>query len=167
MNGDVCPPVEVSRRISASAMEIFGVLTDPKVHFAIDGSEMLRGPETAGVVTGVGDIFVMNMYFEALGNYQMDNHVVEFEPDRRISWEPVAGSDHPGAGTRVGHRWGFILSPDGPDATIVTEIYDCSRAPQAFRQDMHNGTMWVQSMEDTLRRLDELVVRRHPLSKGP
>ncbi len=48
-----------------------------------------------------------------------------------------AGSRKRGAGTPVppggfaagalgGQRWSFELTPDGPDATIVTEIFDCS-----------------------------------------
>ena len=42
-------------------------------------------------VRGVGDVFVMRMYFTELGNYHMINHVVEFERGRRIGWEPEAG----------------------------------------------------------------------------
>jgi hypothetical protein len=120
---------------------------------------MLRGAESKEVISGIGDLFVMNMHFHALGDYQMDNHVVEFEPNRRIGWEPVAGAGHPQVGTRVGHRWCFRLTLDGPDATIVTEIYDCSRAPQDFRQQMSNGSIWIESMEETLERLDEMVSR--------
>ena len=160
MNDDVCPTVEVSRRIEAPASEIFRVLSDPEMHLAIDGSAMLRGAETKQVVTGIGDVFVMNMHFHALGDYQMDNHVVEFETNRCIGWEPVAGAGHPEVGSRVGHRWGFRLSPDGPDATFVTEAYDCSRAPRDFRQQINDGKMWCDAMEDTLKRLDDLVSRR-------
>jgi uncharacterized protein YndB with AHSA1/START domain len=160
MHDATCPTVKVSRRIHASAAEIFGVLTDPGMHPSIDGSAMLQGAETEEVVTGIGDVFVMNIHFHALGDYQMDNHVVEFEPDRRISWEPAAGVGHPEVGTGVGHRWGFRLSPDGPDDTIVTEIYDCSKAPLDFRRQMNDGRMWIESMEETLKRLDEVVSRR-------
>src|SRR5580698_7681321 len=154
MNDDTCPTIEVSRRIEASASRIFEVLANPSRHLEIDGSDMLRGAASDQVVTGVGDVFVMNMYFPALGDYQMDNHVVEFELNRRISWEPVAGVGHPERGGRVGHWWGFRLTPDGRDATIVTEMYDCSRAPHDFREQMNNGRDWVESMEETLGRLD-------------
>jgi hypothetical protein len=160
MNEHACPTVEVSRRIRASAPEIFQMLADPESHVAIDGSDMLRGSETEKPITSVGDVFIMNMHFDALGDYQMDNHVVEFEENVRIEWEPVAGSGHPEVGKRAGHRWGFRLSPDGPEATIVTELYDCSRAPQDLREQMDNGTIWSRSMEDTLARLDEAVSRR-------
>ena len=39
----------------------------------------------------------MKMYFSGLGDYEMNNHVVEYELDRRIGWEPEAGRGHPGA----------------------------------------------------------------------
>ena len=90
------------------------------------------GPgDEARQITGVGDVFTMAMHFPALGDYEMDNHVVEFELDRRIAWEPAPGHGHPeaGSGGRWGHRWRFELAPDGPDATVVTETYD-SRAPR-------------------------------------
>jgi hypothetical protein len=130
------------------------------MHLKMDGSGMLRGATTDQAVTGVGDMFVMNMHFHTLGDYQMDNHVVEFEPNTRIAWEPAAGAGHPQVGGRVGHRWGFLLTPDGDDATIVTETYDCSAAPRDFREEMNNGQIWISSMEDTLKRLDEIVKSR-------
>ncbi len=137
--------------------EIFRILSDPKAHTHLDGSGMLRGAESDELITGVGDVFVMNMYFPALGDYQMDNHVVEFEFDGRIGWEPVAGRGHPGIGTQMGHRWSFVLTPDGPDATIVVEIYDCTNTPAEFRKEMENGTMWIGAMDATLERLEGLV----------
>ena len=95
----------------------------------------------------------------------MNNHVVEYELDRRISWEPEAGRGHPAADSsspaeaRWGHRWTYQLTLDGPDATIVTEIYDCSRAPEDERLGMDNGNIWVESMTKTLERLDALCTR--------
>jgi uncharacterized protein YndB with AHSA1/START domain len=160
MTDDDCPPVRVSRRIAAPASTIFGVLTDPVRHLDLDGSGMLRGAATTAPVSGVGDVFVMKMYFAALGDYEMNNHVVEYEPDRRIGWEPAAGRGHPDAGrdadARWGHRWAYELTPDGPGATIVTEIYDCSRVPAAARTGMDNGRTWIDSMAKTLERLDRI-----------
>jgi uncharacterized protein YndB with AHSA1/START domain len=147
--------VSVERRIGAPAAVIFGVLTDPQAHVELDGSGMVRAT-TAHRITGVGDIFTMAMHFSALGDYEMDNHVVEFELDRRIAWEPAPGHGHPeaGSGGRWGHRWRFELAPDGPDATVVTETYDFSRAPQAERTT-NGGRVWLEAMAATLARLDE------------
>lgn len=162
MDGDQHLPVSVSRRIGASAGTIFGILTDPRRHLDLDGSGMLRGT-ASGVISGVGDVFVMQMYFSRHGDYEMNNHVVEYEPDRRIGWEPEAGRGHPDAGAtdaRWGHRWTFDLVPEGPETTIVTEIYDCSRAPEEERASMDDGRVWIASMTKTLARLDELCTGR-------
>ena len=147
--------VSVRRRIAAPAATIFGVLTDPQAHVELDGSGMVQRTSPARI-TGVGDVFTMAMHFSALGDYEMDNHVVEFELDRRIAWEPAPGRGHPevGSGERWGHRWRFELTPDGPDATIVTETYDVSNAPQAARTT-DGGRVWLDAMAATLARLDE------------
>lgn len=153
-------PIAVSRRIGAPAADIFAVLADPTRHLDLDGSGMLRGAVTEHPVTGVGDVFVMSMYYRALGEYEMNNHIVEYELNRRIGWEPEAGRGHPdvgGADARWGHRWSFELAPDGPDATVVTESFDCSSAPAEERAPIDDGRIWVEAMTDTLRRLDELV----------
>jgi hypothetical protein len=160
MADEDCKPVAVSRRIEAPAPEIFRLLADPRRHPDLDGSGMLRGAASPAVVSSVGDVFVMKMYYSALGDYEMDNHVVEYEVNRRIGWEPAAGRGHPEAGTREGHRWIFELAPDGPDATVVTEIYDCSRAPQELRESVDNGHGWVEGMTKTLERLDRLCARQ-------
>ncbi len=155
-------PITVSRLIGAPASEIFRILADPGRHGELDGSGMLRGVVSGTVISGVGDVFVMKMYFSELGEYHMVNHVVEYEPGRRIGWEPEAGRGHPNAEpgaerpARWGQRWSFELAPDGPDATIVTEIFDCSRVPDDERADIDNGNIWVESMRRTLERLDLL-----------
>ena len=98
MTDDECQPVAVSRRIAAPAHDIFRILADPARHLEFDGSESLRGAGSTAVISGVGDVFVMKMYFPHLGDYEMNNHVVEYEPDRLIGWEPEAG---PGCGSLV------------------------------------------------------------------
>jgi hypothetical protein len=174
MTNDECQPVEVSRRICAPAHDIFQILADPARHQELDGSESLRGADSAAMISGVGDVFVMKMYFPHLGDYEMNNHVVEYESDRRIGWEPEAGRGHPSANpdsadpdsadpARWGQRWSYQLTPDGPDATIVTEIYDCSQAPPEERAGMDNGKVWIESMAKTLERLDALCTRPGPI----
>src|ERR1700734_1543992 len=141
MTDDAYGPVAVSRRICAPAHDIFQVLVNPVRHPEIDGSESLRGAGSTAVVSGVGDVFVMKMYFSHIGDYEMNNHVVEYEPDRRIGWEPEAGRGHPAAAAaaserRWGQRGAYEMVPDGPDATIVTEVYDCSLVPADPRRNM-------------------------------
>jgi hypothetical protein len=163
---DEYQPVAVSRRICAPAHDIFQVLASPVRHPEFDGSGMLQEPVSTAMISGAGDVFVMKMYYSELGDYEMNNHVVDYEPDRLIGWEPEAGRGHPHAApdstepARWGHRWTYRLTPDGPDATIVTETYDCSAAPEEERAGMDNGKVWAESMARTLERLDALCTRQ-------
>jgi uncharacterized protein YndB with AHSA1/START domain len=153
--------VSVSRRINAPQNVVFDVLADPARHVELDGSGMLRGAVNSTPITRVGDVFVMKMHNARLGDYEMDNRVVEFEQDRRIAWEPEPGRGHPRVGGgRLGHRWSFELASDGPGATTVTESYDCSRAPEREREGMDNGRVWLDAMTATLERLDGLCTGR-------
>jgi hypothetical protein len=159
VTGDMELPVRVHRRIAAPAAVIFQLLATPARHLDLDGSGMLRGAVSDAAVTGVGDVFVMRMYYSRHGDYEMNNHVVEFEQDRRIGWEPSPGRGHPdldAPDARWGQRWSYELVPDGPDATVVTEIYDCSRVPDGDRVSMDDGRIWIESMRRTLARLDQL-----------
>ena len=155
----------VSRRIEAPAGHIFDILANPNRHLELDGSGMLRGAISDEVITGVGDVFSMNMYMEEVGAYVMMNYVVEFELNRCIGWEPAPGDavasedgEYP-IGVPAGHRWSFQLAPDGPNATIVTEIFVCTSAPEELREATENGETWITSMTATLERLDSLSTR--------
>jgi uncharacterized protein YndB with AHSA1/START domain len=97
MTDGECKPVAVSRRIASPAHDIFQILANPARHREFDGSDSLRGAASTAMVLGVGDVFVMKMHFPHLGDYEMNNHVVEYEQDRRIGWEPEAGRGHPNA----------------------------------------------------------------------
>jgi hypothetical protein len=156
--------VEVSRRIGAPAALLFGILSDPRRHMDFDGSDMLQGAVSEGPVSGVGDSFGMRMH--RLGrDYLMINYVVEFEPDRRLFWEPAPGDvataqgDPSRVGIPVGYRWGYILTPDGEDATVVTEVFYYGPFSELLREDggWINGTSPViDSMSASLERLEKI-----------
>jgi hypothetical protein len=157
--------IEVSRRIEASASALFAILSDPRRHAAIDGSEMLRGTDAASLCA-VGDVFAMRMHLDDIGDYVMLNLVVEYEADRRIGWEPAPGDDiasedgkYP-IGVPAGHRWSFELVPDGPSATTVTEIFDYSSASEEVREAAEDRTFWIEGMTRTLAALDALCAGR-------
>jgi hypothetical protein len=59
-----------------------------------------------------------------------------------------------------GSGWSFELTPDGPDGTVVTEIFDCSQVPEDQRVDIDNGSIWVEGIRQTLERLDALCARQ-------
>lgn len=165
--------VTASRRIAAPPAVIFGLLADPERHLELDGSGMLRGARTTRPVTAVGDVFVMRMWFDEIGDYEMENHVVEFEQDRRIAWVPLPGRGHPSAVRGRGqeevwrHRWGYTLVPLGPTATSVTETYDCAEVPAADRAEMDGGRVWLDAMTETLARLDRAVAHLVSRSAAP
>ena len=62
----------------------FKVLAFPQRHTEFDGSGMLRGADIDRPICAVGETFNMKMH--RLGRDYMVNHVVDLEPDRRISW---------------------------------------------------------------------------------
>jgi hypothetical protein len=166
-------PAEVSRRIEAPAALIFEILADPQRHKEFDGSDMLRGAVSDRPISGVGDTFTMKMH--RLGDdYLMINYVVEFEPDRRIFWEPAPGDpsraegDDPSkVGIPAGYRWGYILAPDGHDATVVTEVFDYGRVSEETRQSLlSDGGAWIngsnsvlESMAASLEKLEKITTR--------
>jgi len=155
--------VSVSRRIGAPAAKIFAILADPRNHPLVDGSGMLRDC-SGGRIRAVGDVFEMLMHNDEMGDYEMANHVVEYEPGRRICWEPVLkaasrAQDQDDIGDRAQHRWTYELTPLDATSTLVTETYDCSRAPEWLRKAVKGGARWTRSMTVSLEKLDELSRR--------
>jgi uncharacterized protein YndB with AHSA1/START domain len=157
--------VSVSRRIPAPAAAIFAVLADPTRHAAIDGSGMLRSAVEHQPVSKVGDVFAINMHNDDMGDYEMSNHVVEFEPGRRIAWEPVMTKasrpeDESSVRDPALHRWGFELAPvDGGQATVVTETFDCTRSPEWLLKVLDGGRRWEGAMTTTLEKLDAICAQ--------
>jgi hypothetical protein len=161
VTGEACQPVCVSRRIQVPAERLFDVLAHPANHPLIDGSGMLR-ESSGGVISGVGDVFTMKMHNDEMGDFEMTNHVVEYELNRRIGWEPVLAAasrpeDQADIGDRSQHRWSYELMPLDAASTLVTETYDCSRAPEWLRRAVRGGARWADSMTVTLDRLDALT----------
>jgi hypothetical protein len=161
--------LEISRRIEAPAEVIFKILANPNRHMDFDGSNMLRGSVHQSPITKVGDSFIMNMH--RLGDdCLMINHVVEFEPHLRIFWEPAPGdisraegNDPSKIGIPAGYRWGYVLTPESNDVTVVTEIFDYSAASDDLLRD---GGSWIngnnsllESMTASLEKLEKISVR--------
>jgi hypothetical protein len=163
-------PLEATRRIEAPAAVIFEILSNPQRHMDFDGSDMLRGAVLDRPISSVGDTFTMKMH--RLGDdYLMVNHVVEFEPDRRLFWEPAPGdpsrapdNDPSKVGIPAGYRWGYVLTPDGDGATIVTEVFDHGTVTEEIRQSLsREGGSWIngnnsllESMAASLERLEQI-----------
>ena len=134
-----------------------------------DGSDMLRGTDHEGSITKVGDIFAMKMH--RLGDdYLMLNHVVEFEISRRIFWEPAPGdisraegNDPSKVGIPAGYRWGYVLTPEDEEATVVTEIFDYSAVIDELLRDggswINGNNSLIESMTASLAKLEKISIR--------
>jgi hypothetical protein len=154
--------VSVSRSIAAPAAKIFQVLADPANHPALDGSGMVRAAADQVVPSQVGDTFTVAMYLPELGDYLMLNRITAFEQDQWIAWQPTPGDAVASRnaslpiGAPQGYSWGFRLQADG-DATVVTEVFDCTEAAQVIRDAVEDGRSWVPAMRQTLERLAAIV----------
>ena len=117
--------------VTAEPAAIFGVLTDPAGHVAIDSSGMLMSAEGERV-KAVGDTFVVHMDREALndfplGHYDVTIRIVTYEADRELAWK-VEGQ------LNLGHLYGYRLEPgEEPGTTVVTSYYDWSDITQEWR----------------------------------
>ena len=138
---------EASLRFEVPAARVFQVLAHPQRHPEFDGSRMLRESPGSCPIFGVGETFTMEMH--RMGrDYFMLNHIVEFEQDRRIAWEPApgdldtAGGDPRKVSVPAGYRWGFSLEPDGSAATLVTEFFDCGPDANLWILEREGGT-WI------------------------
>lgn len=117
--------ITVTRTIDHPTKEIFDVLTLPDNHEQFDGSGMVQSAEKSQRIQGVGDVFVMNMYAEAMGgDYQMHNHVTAYDENKMVGWQPAQAEDPKEPG---GWEWLYELNATGPDSTEVTLTYDWSK----------------------------------------
>lgn len=161
MQGDT---VSVERVIKAQAREIFALLADAGRHASFDGSGTVdhvladarsNQASAAFIPLELGTTFSMRMRGrpETLFlPYTMNNEVIEFEPDRRIAWQPTT------FGGLVGGRiWRYELTPTD-DGTLVRETWDVSRDRQRMMLKM--GAMPRQAedgMRATLARIAALL----------
>ena len=147
---DLTDPLVIveSRRVNASAHDVFSVLRDPKRHREFDGSSMVRDSD-APPIEAVCDSFVMRMYNEKMGDYEMRNEVVAFEMDQAIAWAPKRHDVDDG--DDWDHRWGWMFT-DEP-STLITAYFDCTRVPDDVRRHLKNGE-WARPI--LLGSLDQL-----------
>lgn len=115
--------ITVSRTIDAAPKVIFDLLSNPERHNEFDGSGMVRSDDKSDRVTGVGQVFTMNMHAEHMGgDYKTDNHVTGFDQDRLIAWQTAPAGTEP-----KGWEWLYVLTPEGQDQTTVSLTYDWSK----------------------------------------
>jgi len=136
---------EVQRFIPAEASTIFGVVSSPSGHVAIDASGMLQD-YTGEPAKAEGDTFVIHMDREALGDLPMGKYDVivtftAFDQDKYLTWE-VSGEGFPS----IGHYYGYKLEP-AEGGTLVTSIYDWSNIGEQWKA----SGMWPIIPESALK----------------
>lgn len=159
MSDETVERFEVSRTIPASAAEIFAVLRDPQGHVEIDSSGMLQD-FTGEPAAAAGDTFVIHMDRESLGDVPLGRYDVTvvigtYEQDREISWT-ILGTVRP----PIGHVYGYRLTPDGPDSTIVISYYDWSGIDPVWRERRIFPILPESALKATLGILERTVRRR-------
>jgi len=146
--------VTVERVIPASTDAIFDVLSNPERHVALDGSGFIRSTQGAQRIKAVGDVFTMNMDGPHMGGeYQTDNHVTGYADNALLAWQTApAGTEPPGWG------WGWELTAQGPDRTLVRHTYDWSKVTdKALLAKVKFPLVTQDQLDDTLVKLDEAV----------
>jgi hypothetical protein len=112
----------VTAKVHAPAAVIFDLLATPHRHHEVDASGTVGADEDNTPITKTGQVFRMNMTGQDHGRtveYQTDNHVTAFTPNRLVEWA-VGIVD----GDLLGWRWRWDLEPDGDDRTKVSLTYD-------------------------------------------
>jgi Polyketide cyclase / dehydrase and lipid transport len=153
---------EVQRTIPADAATIFGVVSSPQGHVAIDASGMLQS-WSGEAAHAVGDTFVIHMDREALGDfpsmgkYDVTVTITGYEQDRFITWE-VSGVNFPS----IGHYYGYRLEPVA-DGTVVTSIYDWSQVADKWKANGGWPIIPESALKATLGILERTVRAGRPL----
>jgi hypothetical protein len=160
--------IAATRRVPASAVRLFGLVTDPHTHVAIDGSGMLTAAPGAEPVRAVGDAFTMEMDREPLGDlpmgrYTVVNRVTRIEADRLVEWS-VGSTDHP---KPLGHVYGWSLEPVDQTTTDVTNYCDWSGLNPKLRHLITFPVVPLEMLERSVERLAELAATDAPPSGGP
>ena len=145
--------VSVQRLIPAPPEPIFDLLADPAGHALVDGGGSVQAARSGGRRLGLGDRFGMDMRIGL--PYRTGNVVVEFEENRRIAWQTLAGGRL--KGILGGRIWRYVLEPvDG--GTLVTETWDISQEATLSKPVVRRMEgMTRTNMARTLERIEELV----------
>jgi uncharacterized protein YndB with AHSA1/START domain len=151
---DTDTSVVVTRTIDASAKDLFDVLTLPDNHVKLDGSGFIRSVDTADRITASGQKFRMNMNGPHMGGeYQTDNVVSGFEPDKLVAWKTAPAGNEP-----PGWEWMWELAPHGPNSTEVTLTYDWGKVTDKnLLKKISFPLVAKDQLEDSLSRLAETI----------
>jgi uncharacterized protein YndB with AHSA1/START domain len=143
--------VSATREVGAPAHVIFGLIADPSQQPRWDGNDNPAEAPTGQRVHAVGDVFTMVL---SKGSIR-ENHVVEFEQERRLAWMPADPGQPP-----AGHLWRWELKPTSETSARVTHTYDWSELTDSNRFERARSTT-SQWLDASLTRLGALAEDAH------
>jgi uncharacterized protein YndB with AHSA1/START domain len=142
--------VSASRDVAAPAAAVFELIADPSQQPRWDGNDNLAEAPAGQRVHAVGDVFTVT-----LTNGQVrENHVVEFEEERLVAWQPSEPGSAP-----PGHLWRWQLEALGEARTRVVHTYDWTRLTDEKRLVRARATT-ADKLQASLSRLAELAEQR-------
>lgn len=146
--------ITVERVIPASSAEIFDVLSNPNRHADLDGSGYVRNVAKGDRITGVGQVFTMNMEGEHMGGeYRTENHVTGYSENALLAWQTAPAGTEP-----KGWEWVYELDAKGPNETEVTLTYDWSKVTdKELLKKVHFPLVQEHALEESLQKLSELA----------
>ena len=149
-----------SRRIPASASDVFRFITDPREQVAIDGSGMLVAAPDAHRLVAVGDSFEMDMDRESLGDvplgkYRVVNTVTRIVVNKQLEWNVAWPGSPP-----FGHVYGYLLEAVGSDETQVSSYCDWSAISDEWRGHIHFPVVPKWMLELSLEKLEHALEAR-------
>lgn len=132
------PTVEITRRIAASAEDVWRFVSD--INIPARFSSEFTGAEWLDASPGIGARFHGHNQHDAIGSWTTTSTVVDFAPGRVFAWA-VGDPDRPSA------TWRFELEPDR-DGTDVRFIARIGPGPSGL-------TPAIQAMPDKEERIIE------------
>jgi hypothetical protein len=153
--------ITTSRRISAPAAVIFGIVADPKGHAEIDGSGMIDAAVDARPITSAGDTFDMDMDRTPLNDipglvkYKVRNIVTRFRSGQLVEWT-VGGVDMP----PVNHVYGWLLDPVSDDQTDVYHYCDWTNISDKMRTERSWPIVPIHMLETSIANLERIAEQR-------
>ena len=139
--------VTASLDIAAEPAAIFELIAEPSEQPRWDGNGNLQEAADGQRVHAVGDVFAM---LNTSGKVR-ENHVVAFDEGREIAWKPASEGEQP-----AGHRWGWRLTPQGENSTLVEHSYDWTELTDERRFERARSTT-AENLLASIDRLAELA----------
>jgi len=150
--------ISTTRVMAAPASTIYALVSSPEGHVRIDGSGMLLASPDSAPVSAVGDMFLMHMDREPLGDipdmgkYDVTVIITNIEQDRLVEWS-VGSPD----GRIFGHVYGYSLVPVDESSTEVTSYCDWSGLSEKRKARIAFPIVPLSMMEKSMDNLEAIV----------